>query len=143
MPDSKAVFISYSSQDAPAAAILGLAFLPRWGLRVATVIALVVMSHWVGRYQPKTCFRRGYCTSRNSRSLPSSAAERAAFIAYFVTGIRYCKRTAPSSFARFRSNVPSGRCPALRAVSRTRQSEKPNAGRFLNCSSAEVTTSAS
>jgi membrane-bound metal-dependent hydrolase YbcI (DUF457 family) len=29
------------------AAILGLAFLPRWGRRVATVIALVVMSHWV------------------------------------------------------------------------------------------------
>lgn len=29
------------------AAILGLAFLPRWGRRVSTVIALVVMSHWV------------------------------------------------------------------------------------------------
>jgi uncharacterized protein len=24
-------------------------------------------------------------------------------------------------------------CPALRAISRTRQSEKPNAGRFLKC----------
>jgi membrane-bound metal-dependent hydrolase YbcI (DUF457 family) len=29
------------------AGILGLAFLPRWGRRVATVIALVVFSHWV------------------------------------------------------------------------------------------------
>jgi hypothetical protein len=29
------------------AAILGLAFLPAWGRRVAMVIALVVMSHWV------------------------------------------------------------------------------------------------
>ncbi len=29
------------------AAILGLAFLPRWGRRVAAVIAFVVMSHWV------------------------------------------------------------------------------------------------
>jgi hypothetical protein len=28
-------------------AVLGLAFLPRWGRRVATVIALVAMSHWV------------------------------------------------------------------------------------------------
>jgi hypothetical protein len=27
-------------------AVLGLAFLPRWGRRVATVIALVAMSHW-------------------------------------------------------------------------------------------------
>ncbi len=29
------------------AAVLGLAFLPRWGRRVATVVALVVMSHWM------------------------------------------------------------------------------------------------
>lgn len=29
------------------AAVLGVTFLPRWGGRVATVIALVVMSHWV------------------------------------------------------------------------------------------------
>jgi hypothetical protein len=57
--------------------------------------------------------------------------------------IRYCKRAAPSSFAISRSNVPSGRCPALRAVSRTRQSENPRAGRFRYCSSADVTTSAS
>ena len=28
-------------------AVLGLAFLPRWGRRVAAVIALVAMSHWV------------------------------------------------------------------------------------------------
>lgn len=28
-------------------AVLGLAFLPKWGRRVATVIALVAMSHWV------------------------------------------------------------------------------------------------
>jgi hypothetical protein len=28
-------------------AVLGLAFLPRWGRRVATVIVLVAMSHWV------------------------------------------------------------------------------------------------
>jgi len=34
---------------------------------------------------------------------------------------------APAVFARFRSNVPSGTRPALRATSTTRQSEKPNA----------------
>ena len=33
--------------------------------------------------------------------------------------------SAPSSFARFRSNVPSGRWPAFRAVSRIKQSENP------------------
>lgn len=55
----------------------------------------------------------------------------------------HCNRFVPSNFAKSRSNVPSGVCPALRAISRTRQSEKPNAGRFLKCSKAAVTTSAS
>ena len=37
-------------------------------------------------------------------------------------------RSAPSSLPRFLSNVPSGMCPALRAISRTRQSDKPRDG---------------
>ena len=55
----------------------------------------------------------------------------------------HCNRFVPSNLAKSRSKVPSGMCPALRAISRTRQSEKPNAGRFLKCPSAVVTTSAS
>src|SRR4051794_22011181 len=55
----------------------------------------------------------------------------------------HSRRFAPSSFDRFRSNVPRGICPALRAISSTRQSENPNAGRFLKCVNAPVTTSAS
>jgi len=37
-------------------------------------------------------------------------------------------RSAPSSFASARSNVPIGRCPALRAISSTKQSENPSEG---------------
>lgn len=53
------------------------------------------------------------------------------------------RRCVPSSLPSPRSNVPSGRWPALRAVSSTRQSENPSAGRDRNCSSAWLTTSAS
>jgi hypothetical protein len=49
--------------------------------------------------------------------------------------------SAPSSFARFRSNVPNGKWPAFRAVSRIKQSENPNAGRLRYCSSAAATLS--
>ena len=39
------------------------------------------------------------------------------------------RRAAPSSLLRFLSNVPRGVWPAFRAISRTRQSENPMAGR--------------
>jgi short chain dehydrogenase len=55
----------------------------------------------------------------------------------------HCNRFTPANFAKARSKVPSGVCPALRPISRTRQSEKPKAGRFLKCPNAVVTTSAS
>jgi hypothetical protein len=48
-------------------------------------------------------------------------------IAAFMPAQSFC---APSSLARSRSKVPSGRCPALRAISSSRQSEKPGAGRL-------------
>ena len=51
--------------------------------------------------------------------------------------------SAPSSLPRLRSKVPSGKCPALRAASRRRQSEKPRAGRPRNRASAFATTSES
>ena len=46
------------------------------------------------------------------------------------TGYRGQSRCTPSSLLSRRSNVPNGRCPALRATSRTRQSEKPSDGVF-------------
>src|SRR5438094_1092583 len=50
---------------------------------------------------------------------------------------------APSSLPSSRSNVPSGRLPALRAASRTRQSENPRAGLLRKWRSAAATTSQS
>ena len=52
-------------------------------------------------------------------------------------------RCAPGSFPRSRLNVPSGRCPAARATSSTKQSENPKRGFRRKCSSAARTTSAS
>src|SRR5438876_7229631 len=52
-------------------------------------------------------------------------------------------RWAPLSLPSSRSNVPSGKCPALRATSSTKQSENPSLGRLRKCSSAAPTTSAS
>ena len=51
--------------------------------------------------------------------------------------------SAPSSLLKARSKVPSGRCPALRAISSRRQSEKPSRGRVRNAASARATTSES
>jgi len=48
---------------------------------------------------------------------------------------------APSTLLRSRSNVPSGRCPAFRASSTSRQSENPRVGRLRNVSSAAATAS--
>jgi Family of unknown function (DUF5924) len=45
-----------------------------------------------------------------------------------VREVRVYSRAAPSSRLRSLSNVPSGRWPALRAISRIRQSEKPTDG---------------
>ena len=53
------------------------------------------------------------------------------------------RRRAPSIFPSSRSNVPRGRWPALRAVSRIKQSANPSAGRFRNRASAASATSAS
>jgi len=50
---------------------------------------------------------------------------------------------APSTLLRCRSNVPSGRCPALRASSTSRQSEKPRVGCRRNVSSAAAAASGS
>jgi hypothetical protein len=49
--------------------------------------------------------------------------------------------SAPSSFEKFRSNVPNGRWPAFRAVSRIKQSENPSLGQLRYCSSAAATLS--
>ena len=49
----------------------------------------------------------------------------------------------PSSLLNPRSNVPSGRCPAFRAISSIRQSENPTAGRLENACNAAATTSGS
>lgn len=46
-----------------------------------------------------------------------------------ATALAYFSRCTPSTLARSRSKVPSGRWPALRAISTTRQSEKPSGGR--------------
>ena len=51
--------------------------------------------------------------------------------------------STPSSLLKSRSNVPRGRCPAFRATSRTRQSEKPNAGRLRKLAAAAATASES
>jgi hypothetical protein len=51
--------------------------------------------------------------------------------------------SASGNLLRLRSNVPSGRWPALRAISMSIQSENPSAGRFRKWSSADETTSES
>jgi hypothetical protein len=56
-----------------------------------------------------------------------------------LIGSHECKRTVSSNLERSRSNVPTGKCPAFRAIFSTRQSEKPSAGRLLNCSVAALT----
>ena len=56
--------------------------------------------------------------------------------------VHYTRCAAPN-LARFLSNVPSGKWPVLRAISSTRQSEKPRVGRARKCSNANATTSAS
>ena len=50
----------------------------------------------------------------------------------------HCSRFTRSNFARARSNVPSGVCPALRAISRTRQSEKPDEFRIASFTSGAL-----
>ena len=61
-----------------------------------------------------------------------------------ASGERACySRSAPSSLAKARSKVPSGRCPAFRAISSRRQSEKSSAGRVRNAARAAVTMSES
>jgi hypothetical protein len=67
-----------------------------------------------------------------SSALHVVAFEQPSTAALLRLGMRakqfYLRRTAPLSFARPRSKVASGKCPALRALSRTRQSENPNQG---------------
>ena len=51
--------------------------------------------------------------------------------------------STPASLLKSRSNVPRGRWPAFRATSKTKQSEKPNAGRLRKHATAAATASES
>ncbi|MGH8219338.1 MAG: hypothetical protein ACREUT_12375, partial [Steroidobacteraceae bacterium] len=77
------------------------------------------------------------------KSRPRSAMKRHQQDTGNAAPLAYFSRCTPPTFARSRSKVPSGRWPALRAISTTRHSEKPSGGRLRKLSSAAVTTSAS
>ncbi len=78
---------------------------------------------------------RASCAMRSTCVLnPNAPAHGSRFI---------YSRSAPGSRARSLSKVPSGRWPAFRATSRTRQSENPNDGRARYRISARTTVSAS
>ena len=87
----------------------------------------------VGAQQPalRGVGGRASALARSVRSLTSLAEPTWPGVHEHVGHRGADRRSTPSTFESSRSNVPTGTCPALRAVSTTRQSEKPSVGRCL------------
>ena len=94
--------------------VLGLAFLPRWGQRVAAVIALVAMSHWVldlvvHRPDMPSC-REMWATYRDSASVfGSSPGSRHCWSSRWSLRGRSCTGARPTRSQSRREGQAPGR----------------------------------